>query len=301
MNISQLRTFAAVAKSGNVTRAAKFLHLSQPAVSGQIRALEEELGTPLFERMPSGMKLTKFGEEVLVNAELVIAKVSEIVSRSRVFRGEVSGHLSVATIVHPDFLHLGEFIHVMRERFPLVEVELRHGLSGKALEGVLNGDVTAGFYIGNPPEPPLMSLSLKTITYVVAAPAAWADQVEGATLEEIAALPWITTPKQGSRYHLVRKLFQGRQVKPANVVEANSEPTILSLIAAGVGLSFVREEVTRNSQHKASLAVWDTIKQDSELLFIYHASNAGNPIVRAAISAVTEIFCDEPVPGRLID
>ena len=63
MELYQLRTFAAVAELGHLTRAAERLHVSQPAVSAQIRALEDELGTPLFERGPSGMTLTTAGLE----------------------------------------------------------------------------------------------------------------------------------------------------------------------------------------------------------------------------------------------
>ncbi len=76
MNLSNLRAFAAVAQTGNITQAARFLHLSQPAVSGQIRALEEELGETLFEHTPVGAKLTRFGEEILADAERVNATVN---------------------------------------------------------------------------------------------------------------------------------------------------------------------------------------------------------------------------------
>ncbi|MCL4183016.1 MAG: LysR family transcriptional regulator [Burkholderiaceae bacterium] len=289
MNISNLRAFAAVAQSGNITQAAKFLHLSQPAVSGQIRALEVELGGALFERTPTGMKLTRFGEEILVDVEFINARVNSMLARARLIRGEVSGRLRVATIVQPDFLHLGEFMRVMRDRFPLVDVELHHGLSGQAVDKVLSGDVTVGFYIGDIPEPPLSAITLRKIVYVVVAPASWATRIQDASLEDIAALPWISTPKQGSRYHLVKKLFRSRGLKPNNVVEADSESTILSLVAAGVGVALVREEVTRSPEHGAQLAVWDKVRQESQLLFIYHASKVEDLVVRAAISVMTEV------------
>ena len=64
MELYQLRGFAAVAESGHLTRAAERLHLSQPALSAQIKALEDELGVHLFERGPSGMALTAAGKRL---------------------------------------------------------------------------------------------------------------------------------------------------------------------------------------------------------------------------------------------
>lgn len=292
MNIAQLRTFIAVARTGNITRAAKFLHLSQPAVSGQIRALEAELGAALFERTASGVSLTKFGEDLLPDADLISSTAKGILSRAKSVKEHVSGKLRVATIVNPEFLHLGAFMRGMRERFPLVNIELQHGLSGQALDGVLRGEVSVGFYIGDTPEPSLVAIQLKKVPYVVAGPASWKERIDAATIEDIASLPWIATPKAGSRYHLVKKLFAGRHLAPASVVEANSESTIISLISAGVGVALVREDAARSREHRGRLVIWDKIKHEADLLFIYHASRANEPAVRAAVGMIKEVVAE---------
>ena len=73
MELYQLRSFAVVAELGHLTRASERLHLSQPALSAQIKALEDELGVTLFERTPSGMVLTSAGRALLPEAEKVLA------------------------------------------------------------------------------------------------------------------------------------------------------------------------------------------------------------------------------------
>ena len=80
MEIYQLRTFLAVARLGSLTRAAEQMHISQPAVSKQLKALEEELGALLFDRLSFGMALTKAGETLLPHAERTLFEAVELLN-----------------------------------------------------------------------------------------------------------------------------------------------------------------------------------------------------------------------------
>lgn len=77
MSVEQLQAFVVVAEEENITRAALRLHICQPPLSRRIRGLEEELGGPLFERRPTGMKLLPAGESLLPRARQILAAIAE--------------------------------------------------------------------------------------------------------------------------------------------------------------------------------------------------------------------------------
>ncbi len=83
VSLSQIRYFVAVAEEGNVGRAAQRLHIAQPPVSRQIRALEDEIGAPLFERTPRGMTLLPPGRVFLDHARAILAAVDRAVVATR--------------------------------------------------------------------------------------------------------------------------------------------------------------------------------------------------------------------------
>ena len=149
MELYQLRTFAAVADEGHLTRASERLHLSQPAVSGHVKALEGELGVRLFERASTGMQLTAAGAELLERARVVLSAADDVKRAAKQMQGDIAGLLRVGTVADPESNRLGELLALARDTHPRLKLELHHAMSGAALAGVQSGELDASFFFGD--------------------------------------------------------------------------------------------------------------------------------------------------------
>jgi DNA-binding transcriptional LysR family regulator len=296
MELYQLRSFTVVAEEGHLTRAAERLHVSQPAVSGQIKALEQELGLRLFERSASGMVLTVAGKELLATAQRVLTAAEDMKQKARRLTGEIAGVLRVGTVSNPASLRVGDLLAAVVERHPRLQLELQHEVSGVALEAVREGRLDASFYFGDAPGRDVVALRLRDPVYCVAAPAAWADRIRSGGWAEIAAMPWILTPATSTHNRLVTRLFEEQGIAPPQrAVEADQESVIETLVVSGVGVSLLREELAKELAAAGEICIWDKARLRTTLWFVCAAGREEDPLLAALFSLLREIW---QLPGE---
>jgi len=301
MELYQLRTFAAVAEEGHLTRAAERLHISQPAVSGQIKALEQEFDLRLFDRSPAGMALTVAGRELLPLARQVLDAAEAYKQSARRLSGDVAGALRIGTVSNPESIRLGDLIALAVKRHPRLELELQHEVSGAALEGVRDGRLDASYYFGDTPGRDFTALRLRDFVYCVTAPVAWADKLEAADWNEIAAMPWILTPAISTHNRLVTRLFEQQGVEPPQrQVEASQESVIESLVVSGVGLALMREESARARAAAGQIAIWPKARMRTTLWFVCAAGRENDPLLAALLGLLRKTWhLPEPPPAKI--
>ena len=293
MELYQLRSFVTVAQVGHLTRAAEKLHISQPALSGHIRALEDEFEVVLFERSPAGMQLTASGRRLLAAAERTLAAAQALRNEARAIRGAVSGSVSVGTLSDPEFQRLGQFAAATMERHPLLQLHFQREVSGEAFEDVRDGRLDASFYYGERSDPGIVSVRLTRVVYRVVAPMEWADRLENAGWAEIEREPWILTPSISSHWQLANELFRAHGVSPAKVVEADDENLISSLVASNMGMALMREDLALEKARARQVVLWKDVRLTTSLQFIHLRSRAQDPAIRALVEVLHDI-CNLP-------
>lgn len=298
MELYQLRTFAAVAEEGHLTRAAERLHLSQPAVSGHIKALEQELDVRLFERAATGMVLTEAGSQLLAHSLKVLSAADGVKRAAQQLHAEVAGLLHVGTVADPVDNRLGDVLAATVRRHPLMRLELHHSITGAALESVRDGELDATFYFGEQPAPPLAALPLRALVYRIAAPAAWAERVQSADWDAIARMPWIRTPSLSTHTRLVTQLFAEHGMEPPSpAVLADDESVITNLVVSGLGVALVRDEVARARAELGELVIWPGAKLPTTLWFVCLAQRMQEPPLAALLQLVRETWSLDTVPA----
>jgi len=290
MEIYQLRSFIAVARTGHLTRAAEQLHLTQSAVSKQLKALEDELGVPLFDRSTSGMTLTSVGKRLMPLAKRAVDTVTELASLARSMQGHVTGKLKLGTIIDPESLRLGELLSEMQQHYPEVEIVLEHGISGSVLHRVKAGELDACFYLGTVDDPDLTVIQLSIESYVVAAPQAWKDRVTGSTWAELATMPWIGTPRGSSQTALIEKAMKHQGLSRRIVVEADQEASMIGLIHAGVGLCLIRERLALEIEPTTKIVLWTGDKLPCPLSLIVRNEGVSRPLTAVLVETTFSVW-----------
>lgn len=290
MELYQLRGFVAIAETGQLTRAAEKLHLSQPALSAQLKALEEELDFTLFDRTPNGMVLTAAGKRLLADAERVLAAAQSLQNDARAFKGELVGKASIGTLSDPHFIRVGEFMNATTARHPLLELELHQGVTGELLEQVRDGILDASFYYGEVRFVTVAALPLREVIYRVAVPAAWCDRLRDASWNEIADQPWIIPPPISSHHQLMHALLREHGVVPTRIVEADQEAVISSLVVSGVGIALMREDMALEKSAAGEICLWGDVHIATTLWFVYLRERENDPVIRSLLAVQRDIW-----------
>jgi DNA-binding transcriptional LysR family regulator len=295
MDLQILRAFVLAAREGSVSRAAARLHLTQPAVSLQLKRLAEDTGLRLFTRTPHGLALTADGAALLPQAERVLAAVGDLHQAARNLQSTVRGALRIGTILDPEFTRLGMFLRELVESAPQIETELRHGMSGTVLSQVLRGELDVGFHLDAEGDAAggdaaLAARTLTRFTYRVVAPAGWGPQVTGRDWKALAALPWLATPPESAHHRLLERVFGPLGLAPRRVALVDQEASMLDLLKSGVGLSLLRDSIAIRESQAHGLVLADRVQLDCALRFVSLAARRNEPVIASAWDALTRAW-----------
>jgi DNA-binding transcriptional LysR family regulator len=254
MDLRQLEIFVKVAELGSFSKAAEALFLTQPTVSEHIRALEEELGIRLLDRLGRGAAPTKAGQLLVGYARRILELRREARQALDQFQGRMSGELLVGASTIPGEYVLPALIGRFKEKYPDIAISLLIGDTQRAVDWLLEGRVEVAVAGAQIPHRALQYRELMPdeLVLVVSAAHPWHGK-KTATLEEVRAEPLIVRERgSGSRHALERALAEvGLDLSAFRVVgEMGSTQAIKQAVKAGVGISLIsKRAVVEECQH----------------------------------------------------
>jgi LysR family transcriptional regulator, low CO2-responsive transcriptional regulator len=271
MDFDQLETFIEVSRLSSFSRAAEKRFRTQPAISSQIRSLEEEVGAKLLDRSGGKVSLTASGKLFLKFAEETLdarkAATVAIAETERVPRGEIVVGANEGTCLHI----LPEVFAHFKKQYPDVSVSIRRADYAKVLESVIDNSVDFGVVSMPVTDPRLTAVLIHRDELVLIAPPKHPlSKLKSASAAEIAQYP-LVMPKVGHTRDALDDLFHERKLKPRYAMELDSSELLKRFVAADVGVGFIpRSNVEEDVQAKMLAAVplaEAQIRRDLALVF----------------------------------
>lgn len=241
MRQNLLKTFLAVARGGNITRAAMEVHLAQSSVSDQIQLLESELGSELFTRSKAGLSLTATGEAFKPYAQEILALMDEARAAVDAAAGQSARPLAIGALETIAASALPPRLAAFRDSHPHIPVRMKIDGSGALLQKLESGDIDIAFcFDKGERDPRFLSRVVSTeALVVVAAPGAHTPS-PASGLHALATRNFVATQVGCVYRYLLDRAFARAAVAPPPIAaEVDSIRTIVQLVAAGVGLSLV--------------------------------------------------------------
>ncbi|HSR22751.1 MAG TPA: LysR family transcriptional regulator [Candidatus Eisenbacteria bacterium] len=241
MELHQLRYFVTVVREGTFTKAAQRLYITQPSLSEQIRKLETELSSPLFQRLGRRLALTNAGEAFLPHAEKVMFEVEQARARVQEVRGLRLGRLSIGVFPSAAARLLPKFLAEFRHRHPGVEVVLREENVSAEFEQMVHDGVLDLAIVRLPKQRSDLEerFLVRDPLVLLVPPGHRLGDKRSVELPELAAEPFVTMkPGYGLR-ELTERVCRTAGFEPRIVFETGQLGTLVGLVLGGVGLTVV--------------------------------------------------------------
>jgi DNA-binding transcriptional LysR family regulator len=263
----QLESFLAVAAASNVSRAARQLHLTQPAVTKHVRALEQKLGVRLMERTARGIRLTSAGDMVRNYGRQSAALLDECQRALGDLTAGVTGTLTIGAGVTTSSYQLPRWLGVYRRQWPAVDIRIHTAESRAVAELVRAREVDCGFVTTDLSQPDLSARKLysEIIVLVVSADATYPARVE------LSRVPLITFPARTGFRRFLEHAWAVAGVEAHVHMEIDSMEATKSLVAVGLGGAFlpaaaVREELEAGRLRQLAVRGLPTLRRQTTLL-----------------------------------
>jgi len=296
MKLNEIEAFVSIARAGAVTRAAVWLHRSQPAITRRIKLLEDRLGAPLLERRRSGVAITEVGRAFLPYAETALAALKDGEQAVKALHEEEHGTVSLALVGTLAATILVDRLKRFSHKYKDIQLLLRTASSQEVGDLVRRAEADLGLRYFGDPSPALISRQISTEKMVVAcAPEhRWA----GRRLRDPGLLGkdrWFAFPiardRRESFAHLVARQLTMAELEDAPILEIDSLTAQKRLVEAGFGIALLPESSIAEELRLGTLKLIDVpaLRVAAPIFVVYRKNGYLSGATRALLSLLGRI------------
>jgi DNA-binding transcriptional LysR family regulator len=248
MELRHLKYFVAVAEELNFRRAAEVVHIAQPALSQQIKQLEDELGVALFVRSRHKVELTAAGKTFYASAHMILKGARQAVADARAVEQGEAGRITLGFVSSAAISVLPSLLAFIRSQLPRAEVELKELAPGEQIDALYHDRLDLGLFHAQLEDAAFETAVVARERLIVALPSANRfarnKQID---LREVASETVIIPARHATPgyFECARSAFQAAGVMPERIYHTSLLQTGLLLVGAGLGISLVPESFQR--------------------------------------------------------
>ncbi len=252
--LKQLRYFEALARHAHFGRAAEACSISQPALSVQIKELEDSLGTPLFERSARQVRLTSFGEDFALRVREILRATDDLSDLARASRGRLTGRLRLGVIPTIAPYLLPTILSNLTGTHPDLDPHVRETLTPRLIDELAEGQLDAALLALPVSEPSLTELPLFTETLVLVRPETQAqDPIPDRDALRTMRLLLL---EEGHCFRDQALSFcEIQSTLPRDGLDGSSLSTLVQMVGAGIGVTFIPEMAVPVETRSAPVSV----------------------------------------------
>lgn len=253
LTLKQLRYFEALAQHGHFGRAAGACAISQPALSMQIKELEELLGTELFERDARQIRLTNFGKEFAARAREILRSVEELGDLARASRGRLAGRLRVGVIPTIAPYLLPAIIGRLTRQYDGLDIHVRETLTTRLVQELAEGRLDTAIVALPVSEPSLTEVALFTENFVLVRPGE--DEGKPVPSRETLREMRLLLLEEGHCFRDQALSFCDMPSAPRELMDGSSLSTLVQMVAAGIGVTLIPEMAVAVETRSAPVSI----------------------------------------------
>jgi DNA-binding transcriptional LysR family regulator len=290
LNLDQLRALTTVAEQRSFSAAARQLHLTQPAISLQIKTLEERFGVRLIERLGKQAHATEAGRDLIAAAERILGACDEAERLMRRYRDGWLGRVSLGTINTVFSYDLPPVLRRLRKEHPGVELQIINLPTSESVEGILQNRLDIAIITLPVESRQLRITPLRDEQMVAICPRSMGDVPDVVTPAYAATKPLLMEHERAASHGLVTRWLDQARVQASVPMRLGSIEALKSAVAADLGMSIIPEIAARADD--PDMVVRPLAPPlPSTIALIEHASKPNQPalaIVRRALLALRE-------------
>lgn len=254
LTLKQLRYFEALARHGHFGRAAEASAISQPALSMQIKELEEALGTALFDRGARTIRLTGFGEEFAPRAREILRLVEELEDTARIARDQMAGRLRLGVIPTVAPYLLPRVIAELTRVYPALDLHLRETITPKLLTELAEGRLDCAIVALPVSEPSLLEVPLFAEDFVLVRPLAEAG-LPAPNARDLREMRLLLLEEGHCFRDQALSFCKLQAATPREVLDGSSLTTLVQMVGAGIGVTLIPEMAVSVETRLAPVAI----------------------------------------------